>query len=474
MRLSHFPLRLLLFLSLSIGLAVHADCAVPESRGTLPCSYFVSPTGRDRNDGTSATTPFGTLEKAQSAMRKGNSKVVCLRAGIYKRKAALTLTAPDSGETWQYYTADGVDSAVLDGGGTLANGITIDNTSNITIDGLKIQNTTHYGIYARASAGNISGLIIKNNELANNTTAVGGAAQSVAMLVGSDVPPRGISNVTVSHNYIHDQQQGAIMVLAYYSGTFATNVSVDSNVALNCALGQSDDGVLYADAQNNIPPGDSTHGLTGVSFTNNFVRDFGGAGVVDVHGIYLDDYSSNVTVKGNIVGPKVVGGGASSTGIALIHNGQNNTFSNNIFDLGASGTEWAAVWYSDAGNPMSGNGYTNNIVLMKFAGNPTTNFGAASGIIYWQNEQPPSNYNIKNNAYVNYGGGTPNTSGQIASDASRQIYTPTQLGCTGYLYNLSAGSSAFLSPVSFVDVIAARKAGPPGFTIPTSSNHSCP
>lgn len=116
MRLRHQCLAVGLAFSLPVGLAMVAYCRVPQGGEMPACSYFVAATGSDSNDGMSAKTPFATLKKAQSAARHGNSRVVCLRAGIYDMDSTLTLTAADSGETWQYYAPDGVNSAVLDGG----------------------------------------------------------------------------------------------------------------------------------------------------------------------------------------------------------------------------------------------------------------------------------------------------------------------------------------------------------------------
>jgi hypothetical protein len=76
-----------------LALPAHAATAV---------TFFVSPGGSDNNAGTSASAPFKTLTKAQSAVRAVDKSTsgpitVSLAGGVYRLSSTLTFTAADSG-----------------------------------------------------------------------------------------------------------------------------------------------------------------------------------------------------------------------------------------------------------------------------------------------------------------------------------------------------------------------------------------
>jgi hypothetical protein len=198
-----------------------------------------------------------------------------------------------------------------------------------------------------------------------------------------------------------------------------------------------------------------------VTITNNLVRDFGANGVTGAAGIYLDDNTSNVTVTGNVVGPPTEG--AVSTGnlgatAFEIHNGNSNSISGNIVDLGDSGRDWTAVWYQDSGSMagMGGNTFTGNTVISDFAGNQNTNFTGQTGYSYFQNSAG-SNFSIADNDYFNYAGGQTRSDGQSMSDSSALLENP-QL--SGWTYQIANGS-----PVQNVSHVVGGW-GPAGFVIP--------
>ena len=63
-------------------------------------SYYVATNGSDKADG-SASSPFATMQRAQSAMQQSSIKVTQIDAGTYRLNGPLTLTSLDHGETWQ-------------------------------------------------------------------------------------------------------------------------------------------------------------------------------------------------------------------------------------------------------------------------------------------------------------------------------------------------------------------------------------
>ncbi|OLE26958.1 MAG: hypothetical protein AUG44_11440 [Actinobacteria bacterium 13_1_20CM_3_71_11] len=77
----------------ALALPAHAATAV---------TFYVSPSGSDSNSGTSSSSPFKTLTKAQSAVRAVDKSTsgpvtVFLAGGVYRLSSTLTFTAADSG-----------------------------------------------------------------------------------------------------------------------------------------------------------------------------------------------------------------------------------------------------------------------------------------------------------------------------------------------------------------------------------------
>ena len=92
-------------------------------------------------------------------------------------------------------------------------------------------------------------------------------------------------------------------------------------------------------------------------------------------GIYLDDYTSGATVTNNIV----TGGNFGF----LIHGGQNDTLSNNIFDLGTrtASNIGAGLIQSEPGGPiavMTGDQVLQNIIYSTAASPSTAWYGMAA------------------------------------------------------------------------------------------------
>src|SRR5690349_20222783 len=110
------------------GLAGHAHAA-----GTV---YYVSPTGADTNSGTSASTPFKTIQKALNVAQPGTT--INLGAGTYTEAvvtkvagtaaAPITIKGPETGKA-----ASGRYQAVLYSPGGRAFSI---NHSYYTLDGV--------------------------------------------------------------------------------------------------------------------------------------------------------------------------------------------------------------------------------------------------------------------------------------------------------------------------------------------------
>lgn len=425
--------------------------------GTISPSFFVSPTGSDSNNGTSRSTPFLTMGKAQSAMinQPANGiKATTMMAGTYHVSSTLTITTSDNGTTWQYDSQSGVNTAVIDGGGNTAP-VTLSGPINgWTWNGIKVQNVGNTGITrvdtsAVQTANNIT---IMNSEFANTTGLSSGAASQGAVCMFDT------TNTTIKNNYFHNMISCAFTIIAYYSGQKINGAVVSGNVCLNTCTGSTDNGAIYFDCNGS---GASAGGAT---VTNNFVRDYGASNQTDCHAIYFDDNASGITASGNVLGPPTVGSGANSKGPFLIHDGTNNKITGNIVDLGSDGNTWTAVWYDNGGIDMSGSTFTGNCVLSKFTGGLNTSFSGQNGFAFFQNAPSGGNFTISGNNYWNYaGGGSVFSNGTQTSDSSP---TNTNPNLSGYLYGNPT------SPSGFPPIVGGW--GPPGFVIPSSTNHSTP
>jgi hypothetical protein len=161
-------------------------------------------------------------------------------------------------------------------------------------------------------------------------------------------------------------------------------------------LGQRRD--LRLDAQPPHGPGNA------VIIENNYISAYQGSGVDGGTAIYLDDFANHCVVRGNKIDPPAnTAAGHGGGGIAVqIHNGGNNTVTNNIIDLGSSGREFTVLCFSDntAFFGMGGNTFTDNVVISSHAGTQSTDFGTGTTTnTFFQNGS--SQISIHDNLYYN-------------------------------------------------------------------------
>jgi len=424
---------------------------------TAGSGFYVSPNGNDSNPGTLAA-PFATLGRAQQAMEGSSIKTTYVEGGTYHLTSGLVLTAADNGEIWQYYSPDGVDSAILDGGGTVSGGvISVQGGSNITIDGLTVQNFADYGIVVtggpNAEVGGPSAAASGNTvENCMVTNPNGVAEWNTGGIEFFDSTP----NSTISHNYVYDMPYNGIGITTWFSADDPIGGSViEGNVVIN-TVHATDGGAIYVGMH-----GGYQAPTNGVQILDNYVSDYGGPGVGGVAAIYLDDNANNVLVSGNVIGPAAPGSGNSSRAdyeAFEIHNGHDNHLTGNIVDLGSTGGEQVALYFQDSGSiaGMAGNTLTNNVIVANYSGNESTQSGHA-----YSENGTASDYTIQNNIYFNYGGGHAPTTGTVKSDTNPIIENPEISGST---YSIAAGSPVFGARVNFTPIVGGW--GPPGFVIP--------
>ena len=231
--------------------------------------YYVATNGNDANPGT-LNAPFLTLQRAQSAMRQGSTKVTYVRGGTYvlstinncaqsSSNCGLDLNQMDNGETWTYYPPDGVGTVDINARATTANNglstaIRVDNTNNVTIDGLSIHN---FRVAAISSTGGTTNLIVKNNKFYNGFNGTGADNTAAAFSC------YGCHNTSILNNTIHDVAGFGINNVNVNGNI--SNFIVAGNVVYRSCLRVSDCSAIYAQ--------DLTATATKIQFVGNYVRD---------------------------------------------------------------------------------------------------------------------------------------------------------------------------------------------------------
>ena len=232
-------------------------------------AYYASADGS--GSGLDASDPT-SLANAQKLMEKSDIKTVDLEGGTYNLNQSINLTGADSGETWQYYQPDGVGSAVLDGGSTNANNgisdmIDINDASNITVNGLGMQNFQAYGINDTGSSASSEAAnnTFENNTIGDNTVT---SWQSAGITTSGWAP-----DTTIANNDVHDVGSQGIALFDNWSGNGGTgDVSgdvVQGNAVLNSVQRMSDGGGIYVEMHGGDQP------TTPVTIADNYVAGQG-------------------------------------------------------------------------------------------------------------------------------------------------------------------------------------------------------
>jgi len=465
--------------------------AIPPPSGN---AFYVSPSGSDSNAGT-LEAPFATLAHAQSAMQaSGTTKTAYVRAGTYLN-VDLSLTVADSGETWSCYTPDGYNSAILDSGSssptTGTNTITIDGASNVTINGLKIQNFKNWGIGIHGGNPDAPNgwpnttPAVTNVTISNNLFNNGFTTQNLGWGGGAIYGQGNIQSVTITNN-VATNQYGASYRFGAANGDGGSglpagfnisNLLIANNVALNCNMYPGDNGAIYLQDENSVS--------TNIQIKNNFIRDYqclpalynGQLPKRDV-AIYCDIGVSNVTISGNVIGAtanQVTGSSTvDSTTAFSIYGGHNVIWTGNIIDLGTSANSVLNLDYgTTAPSGMTGNILKQNIFLGSWSGTQNSwaenqgPYAYVQGGGYSTAGQAPA---ISQNMYYNYGSGSLSTAGSEFGNGDSSPTTGVNPLISGPTYTLASNSPAF-TDISFPGITGGW--GPPGYTIPATGTAPC-
>lgn len=413
-------------------------------------SYYVAPSGNDSNNG-SYEQPFATLSRAQQAMESSPVRTTQVDDGTYYLSNALHLTSSDNGMS--FIAAAGQKPVLTGSGGSL---VTLDGTSNVTLQGLTFQNTgsNQGAVYVvNASWNNVVGNLFANN---NNAVVLDASAHNLiagneidksrtggvvigsgsssntvdsnridgTSLIGTGTGSAGViltggTGNTVSHNQIQNTAGAGIALLNWDAGSQNLGDTITGNVIVNAnsASGASDSGGIYMLGRSG--------GDTGTQITNNFVSLASQPTNGNSVDVYLDDLSSGVTVQNNIL--------EEGNFAFQIHGGHNITISNNILDMRTMSAPniGAALIQSADGGSMYNDVVSRNIVYSTATSAPTvwvTYGGTAS---------------ISNNLYYNSNGQSMDgTYGDNLHDSSMKYGNPDFTNPGGGVFTLGSGTAA--------------------------------
>lgn len=252
-------------------------------------NYFVSPTGSDSNTG-SLLMPWQTIQFGLNHLATNDT--LNLLTGTFNEK----LTIP----TNNIYLRNHIStSPVIDATGITAQNaiISINNRSNVTIDGIELKNNIQPDAQGILIDGNGSDITVKNCKIHDIHFS---------------------SNINAAVNSSTNAQ--GIIVYGTNSSTAITNLKIQNNQLYNCRLGYSEGIAVNGNVSGFEISGNSVYNLTNI-----------GIDIIGHEGTCLNplnDQARNGSVKKNVV-HDCLSAYASSGGI-YVDGGKNITIENNV------------------------------------------------------------------------------------------------------------------------------------------------
>jgi len=334
------------------------DITSPTAQSSETAAYYVSCSLGSGGSGT-ASSPFGSLAQAQSAMENSSIKTAIV-SGTCTLDNDWNFSSADDGETWEAACGQvttingGVTQASMPSGGecthatSTTNGYLINATeaNNLTFIGFTFNNlasgvvagymdggglliggsgdTIRWNTFTNCHMGCITGYGVGNALIDSNT--MNGISDGYPSGYNIDdtestdglcyVPAAiwiddGTAPYTISNNTIENGQGGGIHF-------YGDDVTVSGNYLSALGIEGFDTGGIYSYDPSSVE--------TGWVIKNNVIDNYGGAYACSdwaMGGVYLDNGVSNGTVIGNTIVD------AGTSGI-FTHGGSGLTFENNV------------------------------------------------------------------------------------------------------------------------------------------------
>lgn len=274
------------------------------------CTYYVSPSGSDANNGTSQATPWQTIAKV-NAQTLSAGQIVCFLGG-WTYSGAITVNQGGTAANPVIIGSYGFNKAIILSGSSPC--VTVTNVGGVVVDGLNCQGagnlvTSSHGVsVVNSLAGNV---LLNYVQIINSViSGYGGNGIDVRGTNGTS----GFSNVTIANNVVHDttgsrNAESACIFVRSTPGRGQgitqpafTNLTIQNNNVYNCigmaaVSAQTGTGIFF--------------GETSVAtIQNNETHDSGSAGTFcgGPSGIWTEDGTS-ITMQFNEAYNITVGAG---------------------------------------------------------------------------------------------------------------------------------------------------------------------
>jgi hypothetical protein len=292
--------RLLSILSITMVVAGQDSTAANISSGV---TYYVSDAGDDNADGTSFETAYRSIDHALAKARTAKARVTIYLVGRFVRSTPVRLYPADHGLT--IAAAPGM-KARIEAGPNAKVGILVDGADSVRLHGLSLEGFATDGIFIK----NAKDVIIEDNTVLNTLSS--GWSQGSIHLTGI------IPGATIQRNTIIGANYAGILIDTNITSN-VSKLTIKYNSIYSSCRTVSDCGAIYVN--------DRGKRSFGGVIADNIIEAFGSKGVSS-RGIYLDDWASDMLVRGNrITGP--------GTFAIQIHGGSRNNIRDNIVNLDA-------------------------------------------------------------------------------------------------------------------------------------------
>jgi hypothetical protein len=360
--------------------------------------YVSSSSGSDASAGTLAS-PWKTLAKVASSrsLFKAGDSILFKRGDTWYEQFDITSQGGASGSPITYGAYGSGVLPTVDAQYLRTFGILLDNSSHIVIRDIRTINATADGVRIVAGMGNVIDILVQGVISEQNRRHGFSVEASL-----------GVTHVdAVEYRNDEANRNGGAGFFAFHVSDGTTGIHYyDSKAAYN---GQSSPSHGFSNYYaNNIHYHRVEAAFTNINPATGLSNGYTSEGI----GICFDDLTSNSSVEHSYSHDN------ARAGLALAHEGSNNTASYNV--IAANGVYGLVV----NGNP----GGSSNITIL----NNTIYGNNGYGIIAWQ---PINGLTIKNNILVNnagYGIGFSST-GISGTQVATNIIFGNKLGATSYV-----------------------------------------
>jgi hypothetical protein len=331
-------------------------------------TFFVATTGNDGNTGTLAS-PFLTLGKCQTAMQAvGVPRTCYVRGGTYTLSSGITLGASDAGETWSYYSADGLYSPALKQSSAFPYFRLNAGADNVTIKGFGATGFQHI---SHGGCGSAFFVYSPTNSNVSNPTITYNYLNifDCAVFLGESINP------VLSYNRVSNVEYAGLFcnacVGAAAQSVWTGNIVWDINPDGTSRSGVNAYGITIS--TNTAVTAQSSN----ITVSNNQVYNNKTWECYDLHGGTNIFFTNNLAVGCDTFATAAFESFAPGTGLITINNVQQN---DNIFDNGFQGTNGTAPGFS---YEICGTGCSTNAQISSGTlANNTEMTGAANGPKY--------------------------------------------------------------------------------------------